>query len=95
MTEIIQRSRIERKRQVRQRLGVGHSFFDDNIVLRDPADPYVPGIVRSDGSPIPRLKPVPLGAYAVGFFSDDSEALLDALRDARRLPKAARRPGSR
>ena len=82
MTETIPRSnRIERKRQVRERLGVGHTFFDDNIVLRDPADPYVPGIVRSDGTPIPRLKPVPLGAYAVGFFSDDSEALLDALRD--------------
>jgi hypothetical protein len=95
MTEIIQRSRIERKRQVRQRLGVGHSFFDDNIVLRDSANPHVPGIARSDGAPIPRLKPVPLGAHAVGFFAEDTDALLDALRDARRSPKATRRSAGR
>jgi hypothetical protein len=79
-------------------------FIDNNIVLRDPADPYVPGIVRSDGTPIPRLKPVPpvppggffpearlaAGAYAVEFFSEDVGALFDALHDCRRSRHADR-----
>jgi hypothetical protein len=103
MTETFPRSnRTERKRQVYQllkhHLGMGQKYFDDNIVLRDPADPYVPGLVRSDGTPIPRLKPVPpggffpekfldAGAHAEEFFSEDVGALFDALLDARRAPK--------
>jgi hypothetical protein len=37
---------------------LGRILDGDNIVLRDSADPYVPGLVRSDGTPIQRLKPV-------------------------------------
>jgi hypothetical protein len=104
MTETFPRSnRIERRGQVRQRLqslGWSKKFFDDNIVLHDPADPYVRGLVRSDGTPIPRLKPVPLGGFfpearlgadAVEFFSKDVEAFFDALLDARRAPYGDRR----
>jgi hypothetical protein len=61
------------------------------------------GQVRSDGTPIPRLKPVPpvprggffgfldAGAYPVEFFSEDVGALFEALSDARRAPKYGNR----
>jgi hypothetical protein len=106
MTETFPRSkRTERKWHVCQelkRLGWGQKFIDHNIVLRDPADPYVPGLVRSDGTPIPRLKPVPrggffpekfldAGAYAVEFFSEDVAALFEALYDCRRSRHARAR----
>jgi hypothetical protein len=86
MAETTQPSKkIERKKTVVARLGVGKSFFDENLVLRDPDEPHVPGIVRNDGTPIPRLKPVPLGAYAIGFYSADGDALIEAMRDAKRI----------
>jgi hypothetical protein len=78
------KTRIERKKEVQARLGVGHSNFDTNLVLRDPADPNVPGIVRSDGSPIPRLKLIPIGPCVTGFYSADVDGLIEALRDAKR-----------
>jgi hypothetical protein len=92
-------NRIERPKEACQRTGVGRTHFQENFVLTDPNDPHVPGVVRTDGSPIPRLKPVPLGACAVGFASADVDALLEALRDAKRKDgwprgkaKAAERP---
>jgi hypothetical protein len=92
MAETQSNNRIERKKEVMTRLGVKLSYLDENIILRDPADPNVPGIVRNDGTPIPRLKTVPLGACAVGFFSADVDALIEALRDARRIAGWPRRP---
>jgi hypothetical protein len=102
MTKTFPRSKhTERKwhvcQDLKRRLGMTQKFFDDSIVLRDPADPYVPGLVRSDGAPIPRLKPVPppvpprgffpqkfldADAYPVELFSEDVGALLEDLRDA-------------
>jgi hypothetical protein len=77
MTKTFPRSkRTERKWHVCQDLkrtfGMEQKFFDNSIVLRDPADPYVPGLVRSDGTPIPRLKPVPPVPPAPrgGFFPE-------------------------
>ncbi len=83
--------RIERKKSVMARVPVGLSFFDENLVLRNPDQPNVPGIVRTDGSPVPRLKLVPLGACAVGFYSDDVDALIEALRDSKRIDAWPRR----
>jgi hypothetical protein len=54
-------------------LPVGHSKFYCDYVLHDESDPYVPGTT------IPRVRSVPLGERAVGFFSDEIAALLDAL----------------
>jgi hypothetical protein len=76
--------RIERTKAAYSRTGVGRTHFLENFVLTDPNDPHVSGVVRTDGSPIPRLKPVPLGACAVGFASADIDALIEALRDAKR-----------
>jgi hypothetical protein len=103
MTETFPRSnRTERKwhvcQNLKRRFGMEQKFFDNNIVLRDPADPYVRGLVRSDGTPIPRLKPVPpvppggffrvarldADAYPVEFYSEDVAALFEALDDCRR-----------
>jgi hypothetical protein len=99
MAETQNQHRIERKKSVLARLGVGLSHLDENLILRDPAEPNVPGIVRSDGTPIPRLRLIPLGACAVGFYSADVDGLIEALRDAkrkdgwpRRKPKPAARP---
>jgi hypothetical protein len=107
MTETFPRSnRTERKRKwhvcqhLKRRFGMEQKFIDNNIVLRDPADPYVRGLVRSDGTPIPRLKPVPpvppggffperwlaapAPAHVVEFYSEDVAALFEALYDCRR-----------
>jgi hypothetical protein len=83
--------RIERKKSVMARVPVGLSFFDENLVLRNPDEPNVPGVVRTDGSPVPRLKLVPLGACAVGFYADDVDELIDALRDSKRVAGWPRR----
>jgi hypothetical protein len=52
---------------------VGHSKFYQDFVESDPAEPNI------RGTDIPRLKAVPLGERAKGFFSDEVAALLDAL----------------
>ncbi len=78
------RIEIERPKVAYRRTGVGRTHFQENFVLTDPNDPHVPGVVRTDGSPILRLKPVPLGACAVGFASADIDSLIEALRDAKR-----------
>ena len=68
MTETFPRSnRTERKRKwhvcqnLKRRFGMEQKFIDNNIVLRDPADPYVPGIVRSDGNDPARWFHIPAG----------------------------------
>ena len=99
MTETKTWRMIERQKGAQQRLGSGNTHFNQNFVLRDPDDPFVPGVVGTDGTPIPRLKPVPLGKRAIGFFSDEIDALQDALRYAQRItplvsprPQAIREP---
>jgi hypothetical protein len=68
MTETKTWRMIERQRGAQQRLGSGNTRSNQNLVLRDPDNPFVPGVVGTDGTPIPRLKPVPLGKRAIGFF---------------------------
>jgi hypothetical protein len=69
---------IERRPVAQERLGgVGRDFFDANYVLKDPADPFVPG------TQIPRVRPVALGSRVTGFFSEEIDRLIDALRAQR------------
>jgi hypothetical protein len=63
---------------------VGHSKFHDDFVLHDESNPYVPGTT------IPRLRSVPLGGRAIGFFDDEIAALVEALRAWRDDPTAKR-----
>jgi hypothetical protein len=67
-------------------LPIGQTNFDQNYVLRDEADPYVPGTT------IPRLRPTQLGPRAIGYFDDEVFALVENLRRLRDDPAAARPP---
>jgi hypothetical protein len=70
---------ILRKEAARARLGVGKTHFHEAIVLRDAADPWVP----NTNNTVPRLRPVPLGIRALGFFSDECDAVAEAFRRLR------------
>jgi hypothetical protein len=61
-------------REAWQTLGVGRTNFTDNYVYRKGAGATVPG------TNVPRLRPVPLGPRAVGFFNDELQNLIEALR---------------
>jgi hypothetical protein len=55
------------------RLPVGRSKFFEDFVEHAKGGPFVPGTT------IPRLKAIPLGVRAVGFFDDKIEELIEAL----------------
>lgn len=78
---------IERPKAAYSRVGVGHTIWGENFVLRDPADRYVPG---TDGE-AERVRPVPLGLRAIGFFSEEIDNLIQSLRRwrDRQPPKTA------
>jgi len=81
---------IEKKKFSAGRIGVGLSHFDENYVLKDADDRFVPG---TDGK-VQRVRPVSLGERAIGFFSDEIDRLIEQLqkwRDASplRAPKPA------
>jgi hypothetical protein len=65
------------EREPWNRLGVGHTKFEEDYVLKNENDPLVPG------TRIKRLRPVSLGERARGFFSDETDALLVAMRALR------------
>jgi hypothetical protein len=67
---------IPRPEAARARVGVGKTKFNEDYLLRDPADPWVPGTNNT----VPRLRPVPLGERAIGFFDDETDGTLEALR---------------
>jgi predicted DNA-binding transcriptional regulator AlpA len=77
--------RIVRKKEAWLRLGCGHSKFHEAYVLRDPADPFVPG------TEIPRLKPIPLGSRNIGFLDHEIDELIDALAELRNAPEVGTR----
>jgi hypothetical protein len=79
---------ILRPKDARVRLGVAKTHFDENFVHRDSADASVPGA----GGTVPRLRPVPLGIRAIGFFSDEIDTVIEALRRWRDQQPAAPRP---
>ena len=57
-----------------KRLASAEPTFTDNYVYREGAGATVPG------TNVPRLRPVPLGPRAVGFFNDELQNLIEALR---------------
>ena len=62
------------------RLGVAKTkFFEDFVFHPDRPDEgeYLPG------TNVPRLKPVSLGEKAIGFFDDEVDQLIEALRRER------------
>ena len=70
---------IIRKPALRARLGLGKTLLEENFILHDPADPWVPGTNNS----VPRLRKVQLGARAVGFFDDEVDVVVEAMRARR------------
>ena len=65
---------IVRKPDARKMLGVGSTVFHEDYVYNG-ADEFVPG------TNVPRLKPVMLGERrAVGYFTDEIDALIEGLR---------------
>ena len=67
-------NRILRPREAWQTLGVGRTNFTDNYLYRKDVGATVPG------TNVPRLRPVPLDPRAVGFFNDELQNLIEALR---------------
>jgi predicted DNA-binding transcriptional regulator AlpA len=81
--------KIERPQAACARLGVGKTMFDENYVDRG-SNPVVPN------TDIPRLRPVQLGPRAIGFFSDEIDDLIEALRRLRDTsPSKAPKTGDR
>jgi hypothetical protein len=64
---------IERPAVTAARLAVGLTKLDSDFVDHGDGNDTVPG------TDIKRLKPVPLGAKAKGFVSDETSALIEAL----------------
>jgi hypothetical protein len=81
-------AKIVRSRAAYGRFGVGKTLFDENYVDKGGNNPLIPG------TEIPKLRPVSLGPRAIGFFDDELDNVIEALRrmrDAtpRRAPKPA------
>jgi hypothetical protein len=68
---------VERPTTTAARLGVGRTSFHERFVDHGDGNDLVPG------TDIKRLRPVPLGAKAIGFLSDEVDALIEALRRLR------------
>jgi hypothetical protein len=76
---------IERLEVTAGRLGIGVSKFRDEFVDWDNGVAVVPG------TKIRRLRPVLMGPKSIGFLSDETDALIEALRRHRdSAPQAAR-----
>jgi hypothetical protein len=69
-------NQILRPEATRARLGVKKTKFDEDFVLHDDADPFVP---NTDNT-VPRLRPVALGIRAIGFFIDEIDTVIEAFR---------------
>jgi hypothetical protein len=70
------------------RLPLGRSKFYQDIVLRDKADPFIPG------TQVPRIRIVKLAGTASGFVEDEVDAVAEALvalRDATPFQPAPKR----
>jgi hypothetical protein len=84
-------SSILRRKDARERIGIGATKFDEDFVDKGGnSDPFVPGT----GKTVIRLRPVPLGKRAVGFFSDEIDELIQGMREFRDSTprKAPKRP---
>jgi len=85
-------SAIVRPKPAAAKIGVGPTKFDEDYVDHggdDPEDRFVPGTNKT----VKRLRPTPLGKRAVGFFDDEIDTLIEALRALRdATPRAPRAP---
>jgi predicted DNA-binding transcriptional regulator AlpA len=77
--------KILRPKETWEKLGCGHSKFEEHYRFRSAADPFVPN------TNIPRVKAVPLGERNVGFLEHELDALIDALAELRDTAPAAPR----
>jgi hypothetical protein len=74
--------------------GVAKSAFYDNFVLKDEADPYIPG------TDVPRLKLLHIAKNATAAFNDEIERVQEGLRrfrdksfaERKRSPKSENQP---
>ena len=62
-----------------ERLGCGRTKFDEDYCLKNEDDPFVP----NTDNKVKRVRPVPLGERARGFFADEIDDLIEALRALR------------
>jgi hypothetical protein len=62
-----------------ERIGVGRTKFDEDYCLKDENDPFVP----KTNDQVKRVRPVPLGDRARGFFNDEIDTLIEGLREVR------------
>jgi hypothetical protein len=79
---------ILRPPAAQQKVSVKRTKFHEDYVLHDENDPYVPG---TEGQ-VRRVRPVPLGERAVGFFEDEIDVLLGQLRTWRDAKHATQQP---
>jgi hypothetical protein len=80
-------AKIMRSHAAYGRIGVGKTLFNENYVDRGGNNSLIPG------TDIPRLRPVPLGPRAVGFFDDELDGVIEALRRRRdATPRTAPKP---
>jgi hypothetical protein len=72
-------ARILRGQAAWQKVGVGRSKFNEDFVLKDENDPFVP----DTDDRVRRVRPIALGERTVGFFEDELDVLIEALRQWR------------
>jgi|SRR6185437_14151813 hypothetical protein len=80
------RARLLRPKQIYGKNGiinVGRTTFNEQYILRDPNDPYIPA------TNIPRLRPARLGLRAIAFFDDEVFETVEALRQHRDADRIA------
>jgi hypothetical protein len=82
------KQQIERPAQVYDRLGVGPTQWHEKFKLRDASDPFVPGTDET----VKRVRAVPLGDRAVGYFADEIDELIAGLRRWRDRAPVTRKP---
>jgi hypothetical protein len=70
---------LQIERRPWQRIGVGRTKFDEDFVLNNEDDLFVP----KTNNQVMRVRPVPLGERARGFFSDELDTLIEGLRQVR------------
>jgi hypothetical protein len=82
-------AQILRAKDAAARMGVGTTKFDEDYVDKGGTDLFVP----NTSDTVKRLRPVPLGKRALGFFSDEIDKLIEALRKLRDAsPRVRREP---
>jgi hypothetical protein len=75
------------------KLGVGRDAFDENFLLKDENDPYIPAAI-SGSARIKRLRKLVLGEKTVVFSEEEADALAEAIIVAQTaMPLTKLKPG--